>query len=87
MKIYTYQNNRNSHKYIEVHSYEEGHYSWKQFIRTATDSSRQDLPKYLISIVGSTCRQPLGYFSRISKKTMDEVLEDYTFVQEGTLIR
>ena len=87
MKIYTYRNMMNDHKYIEVHSYGEGHYSWKQFMRTPIITTRIDMPEYFISIIGGSCKRPIGYFHRVSKRTMDEVLQDYIFVQDGSLIR
>ena len=71
MTIYTYQNKRNKHKFLEVHN--DGHYhnSVRQYIKTENQHS----PQYVGARFG---RKATLHRWRIAN--LDELLEDYILV-------
>lgn len=71
MIIALYRNKRNEHKQIELKRYGCGAYYWRQ--KMVFDNGVENY-------VGSASKR--GRFSRISKKTADDVLmSDYEFVK------
>jgi hypothetical protein len=64
MRVTTYRNNRNPHKFLDVKHTADRHYMWRQ--RIAFDNG-------VTNPVGT----PQGGFRRQSKATIDEVLKDY----------
>ena len=67
MKIKTYQNKKNVHKYIDVKHTSDRHYMWRQ--RMVFDNGVENH-------VGTR----KGGFRRQRKGTINEVLKDYTEV-------
>jgi len=73
MRTYLFQNNDNSHKYLEVRKYADGHYVWKQYIRhfahTPFDSK---------NYTGCSLRRVhQGTWHRVSRQLVIAVLENY----------
>lgn len=64
MRVTTYRNNRNPHKFLDVKHTADRHYMWRQ--RMVFDNG-------VTNHVGT----PKGGFRRQSKATIDEVLMDY----------
>lgn len=76
MKDYIYQNKRNDNKFIEVRRYADGHYVWKQYITRYISTSFLG-----VNYVGcSFKRVHIGTWHRVSKRTLEEVLADYSRV-------
>ena len=67
MEIKTYQNKRNPNKYIDVKHTNDRHYLWRQRM-----SWRIGVTNYIGTKKGGYKRQ--------SKKTIEEVLQDYTLL-------
>lgn len=69
-----YRNKRNSHKYIELKHYDDGHYYWRQHIHEDGSLYRElgiHCDHELINFMGDR------RFRRVTKKTAYYVLEDY----------
>ena len=64
MRVTTYRNKRNPHKFLDVKHTADCHYMWRQ--RMVFDNG-------VTNHVGT----PKGGFRRQSKGTIDEVLKDY----------
>lgn len=64
MRILTFRNKRNPHKFIDVKRTNDRHYMWRQ--RMVFDNG-------VTNPVGT----PKGGFRRQEKETIDEVLNDY----------
>lgn len=77
MKHRVYRNKRNEHKYIEVKIYNDGHVYIKQFMFWYTSTGV--VLNYLAS------RTNKGTAHRITKKSLNELLEDYTICNFGYL--
>lgn len=78
MRDYLYQNNRNTSKFIEVRRYKDGHYVIKQYIQSFVPGS---LSRTIINYTGcSLKRAKRGTWSRVTKQTLLQILEDYSWV-------
>lgn len=79
MKHRIYRNKCNEHKFIEVKIYDCGHVYIKQFMFWYTSTG------VVINYLAS--RSKRGVAHRISKKTLNQILEDYTICNFGYLER
>lgn len=79
METRLYQNKYNSHKYLEVRRYADGHYVWKQYIRNFAHTFF-DSKNYTGC---SLKRVHTGVWHRVSKCWMVQVLDDYVLVEEA----
>lgn len=72
MYDFLYRNIANDRKYIVLRRYSDGHYCWKQYIKTGTGKN----------YTGCTLKQNRrgGVWHRISKRWAESVLEDYNLL-------
>lgn len=75
MKHRFYRNKYNEHKFVEVKIYKCGHIYIKQFMFWYT--SHGVVKNYLAS------KSNKGTAHRVSKKTLDSILEDYSICNFG----
>lgn len=73
MTIRVYRNIRNFNKEIRVKHTNDGHYMWKQTMC---------FPNGVCNPVGASIRSKNGWFKRVYKATMEEVLKDYIEVYQ-----
>lgn len=67
MKILIYQNNRNNHKYLEIHKDNSYHFAVRQFLL----SYNPKLKKFVCNYVGDT------FLHRMKKGDLLDILDDY----------
>lgn len=75
MKNLLYRNRRNEFKYIEVRIYADGHRVAKQYIETLCGGK---------NYTGTSIKRcHIGNWNRVSKNSLDGILDDYVLVKEA----